>query len=202
MPADRQAGGGQNRGMRPYLACLILLLPLSSPASPAATPPSTTDTAQVQWPSTGDAWIDRQLADIDVYARRYPDSFLDELARYANVRRGYVQALLEQQHWRPGDIYFACAWTFAMNLSCREAVRAWSQDHQDGWKGVVERLPIAPNNLHYRAVRQAIVASYDRWDRPIELDATLQRQLGDRVRRLERARDAAQAAEAADKARL
>jgi hypothetical protein len=153
-------------------------------------------------PATGDAWIDRQLDDINTYARRYPDAFIDEVARYANVRRGYIQALLEQQHWQPGDIYFACTWTFAMNLSCREAVRAWSRDHHDGWKGVVGRLPIAPDNLHYRAVRQAIVASYDRWERPIRLDAQLLRQLGDRAQRLERAEEAARAAEAADKARL
>lgn len=153
-------------------------------------------------PDTGDAWIDRQLEDINAYARRYPDSFIDELARYANVRRGYLQALLEQQRLQPGDIYFGCAWTFAINLSCREAVRGWSGDHHDGWKGVVSRLPITPDNLHYRAVRHAIVASYDRWDRPIRLDARLLSQLGERAQRRARAQEAARAAEAAEQARL
>ena len=153
-------------------------------------------------PNTGDTWIDGRLKDINSYARRYPDSFVDELARYANVRRGYVQALLEQHHWQPGDLYFACAWASSMNLSCREVVRGWSRDHHDGWKGVIARLPIAPDNLHYRAVRHAIVASYDRWDRPIPLDARLLDQLGDRVQRRARAQEAARAAEAAEQARL
>ncbi|MFT4249470.1 MAG: hypothetical protein QM581_15780 [Pseudomonas sp.] len=179
----------------------VFVLTLASAAGGLRAQPAPQVVA-VYAPDTGDAWIDRQLADINAYARRYPDSFVDEVARYANVRRGYVQALLEQQRWQPGDIYFACAWTFAMNLSCGEAVRAWSRDHRDGWKGVVARLPIAPDNLHYRAVRHAIVASYDRWDRPIRLDALLLRQLGDRAQRLRRAQDAARAAEAAEQARL
>lgn len=182
---------------RPFAAMLMLALAAASGAARAQP-----QAAPAYAPATGDAWIDRQLDDINAYARRYPDSFVDELARYAGVRRGYAQALLEQQHWQPGDLYFACAWTFAMNLSCREAVRAWSRDHHDGWKGVVGRLPIAPDTLHYRAVRHAIVASYDRWDRPIRLDALLQRQLADHAQRLERARQAASAAEAADRDRL
>ena len=44
-------------------------------------------------------------------------------------------------------------------------------------------LPVAPDNLHWRAVRHALVASYDRWDRPIRLDPLLQRQLGNRAQR-------------------
>ena len=35
----------------------------------------------------------------------------------------------------------------------------------------------------WRALRHALVASYDHWDRPIRLDPLLQRQLGDRARR-------------------
>ncbi len=38
-------------------------------------------------------------------------------------------------------------------------------------------MPVKPDNLHVRAVRHAIVASYEHWDRPITLDATLKRQL-------------------------
>ncbi|GHH55900.1 hypothetical protein JQR89_16485 [[Pseudomonas] boreopolis] len=188
--------------MLPVVSALALASAPGASWAQQATAGTTPAPVAIYAPDTGDAWIDRQLGDIDAYARRYPDSFLDEVARYANVRRGYVEALLEQQRWPPGDIYFACAWAFATNLSCRETVRAWSRDHRDGWKGVVGRLPIAPDNLHYRAVRHAIVASYDRWDRPIRLDAVLLRQLGDHAQRLERARQAAQAAEAADKQRL
>ena len=45
-------------------------------------------------------------------------------------------------------------------------------------QAVVERMPVKPTNLHVRAVRHAVVASFEHWDRPITLDATLKRQLG------------------------
>ncbi|MNW11492.1 hypothetical protein D3C71_2089630 [compost metagenome] len=51
-----------------------------------------------------------------------------------------------------------------------------------------------PDNLTYRQVRHLIVASYDRWDRKITLDARLREQLGDAEQRLQRARAAHEAA--------
>ncbi len=42
---------------------------------------------------TGDSWVDAQLQDINHYAERYPDAFLDEVSRYAGVPRGYISAL-------------------------------------------------------------------------------------------------------------
>lgn len=153
-----------------------------APARAADKPAADGDAAQ----GTGDRWIDRQLADIDRYAERYPDSFLDEVSRYAAVRRGYVAALLRQQHWSPGDIYFACAWAHVVKQSCRELVRA--RTAAASWQSALQTLPVEPANLDYRAVRHAIVASYDRWERPIELDAILRRQLGDRAHRLSLAR--------------
>lgn len=126
---------------------------------------------------TGDAWVDTQLADINHYAERYPDAFLDEVSRYAGVPRGYIAALATTHQWQAGDIYFACFWAKASGQTCRDSVRAFSQDPQGGWEAVVKRMPAKPQNLHYRAVRHAIVASYEHWDRPITLDATLKRQL-------------------------
>jgi hypothetical protein len=178
---------------RHYIVLLLGLL-AGLPAWAVAPAPAATAPTSAYLVDTGDAWVDRQLADIGNYARRYPDSFIDELVRYAGVRRGYVQALLQQHGWHAGDIYFACFWTHAMNLSCRDAVRAWSRDNSGGWKTVVTRLPITPDNLHYRALRHAIVSSYDHWERPIVLDATLRRQLGDYAQRRRTAIEAMQAA--------
>jgi len=170
-----------------WTAAPVLAQQAATPATPAA--------PAVEAPyTTGDAWIDRQLADIDAYARRYPASFLDELERHLAVRRGYAEAVLGAQGWRAGDLYFACAWAQAAQLSCRELVRAYSQAAARDWQAVLEALPAPPANTNYRQVRHAIVASYDRWDRPIELDARLREQLGDRDQRLERAREAAQPA--------
>lgn len=176
--------------MRFLPATFLLLLALASPPSGAAQAQATAAQPQPQPAyATGDAWIDRQLADIDAYAQRYPASFADELGRYLGVRRGYAEAVMRAPGWRPGDVYFACAWAQATERGCRALVRAYSQGHADGWQAVLSAEG-APDNLAYRQVRHAIVASYDRWDRPITLDARLREQLGDADERLARARAA------------
>lgn len=180
-----------------------LLLPMlavaqTSPAPAAAAPAA----APAVTPGTGDAWVDQHLADMGSYAQRYPDSFIGEVARYTGTPRGYVQALLQVHGWHAGDIYFACFWAQTLQLSCRDTVRAYSRDHHDGWEGVITRLSVTPETVHMRALRHAIVASYDRWERPITLDALLRRQLGGHAQRLEAARQASEAAEAAAQAGL
>ncbi|OBR72600.1 hypothetical protein A7D35_15635 [Xanthomonas arboricola] len=185
----------------PLLSALLLPMlavaqtaPAPAAAAPAAAPAVT--------PGTGDAWVDQHLADMGSYAQRYPDSFIGEVARYTGTPRGYVQALLQVHGWHAGDIYFACFWAQTLQLSCRDTVRAYSRDHHDGWEGVITRLSVTPETVHMRALRHAIVASYDRWERPITLDALLRRQLGDHAQRLEAARQASEAAEAAAQAGL
>ncbi|WP_372392820.1 hypothetical protein ACCQ05_02465 [Xanthomonas sp. NCPPB 3582] len=187
----------------PVLTALLvpaLAAAQSTPASAAAA--ATQESAPAVMPGTGDAWVDQHLADMGSYAQRYPDSFIDEVARYTDTPRGYVRALLQVHGWHAGDLYFACFWAQTVQLSCRESVRAYSRDHHDGWQGVITRLSVTPDNAHMRALRHAIVASYDRWERPITLDALLRRQLGDHAQRLEAARDASEAAEAAAQAGL
>ncbi|MCC4601084.1 hypothetical protein [Xanthomonas melonis] len=190
----------------PLVAILLVPLLVAAQSNGAPTAADPADAAQQPAPAamagTGDAWVDQHLADMGSYAQRYPDSFIDEVARYTGTPRGYVQALLQVHGWHAGDIYFACFWAQTVQLSCRDSVRAYSRDHRDGWEGVITRLSVAPDNAHMRALRHAIVASYDRWERPITLDALLRRQLGDPAQRLEAAREAAEAAEAAAQAGL
>ncbi|PPT95392.1 hypothetical protein XaraCFBP7407_11785 [Xanthomonas arboricola pv. arracaciae] len=180
-----------------------LLLPMLAVAQTAPAPAAAASAAApAVTPGTGDAWVDQHLADMGSYAQRYPDSFIGEVARYTGTPRGYVQALLQVHGWHAGDIYFACFWAQTLQLSCRDTVRAYSRDHHDGWEGVITRLSVTPETVHMRALRHAIVASYDRWERPITLDALLRRQLGDHAQRLEAARQASEAAEAAAQAGL
>ncbi|CAD0363350.1 hypothetical protein CFBP7900_39360 [Xanthomonas hortorum pv. carotae] len=211
---DTGAGMRHHRHMRllptallrslPLLMALLLPIlaaaqtPAAAPASGAAAEP----VAPAVIPGTGDAWVDQHLADMGSYAQRYPDSFIAEVARYTGTPRGYVQALLQVHGWHAGDIYFACFWAQTLQLSCRDAVRAYSRDHHDGWQGVVTRLSASLDSAHMRALRHAIVASYDRWERPITLDTLLRRQLGDHTQRLEAARQASEADEAAAQAGL
>ncbi|UKE47553.1 MULTISPECIES: hypothetical protein [Xanthomonas translucens group] len=174
--------------MSPRLRSACLILPLALCLAGAAVaqeaPAAGASTEAVLAPGSGDAWVDRQLLDIDRYAARYPDSFLDEVARYAQLPRGYAEALLRERRWPPRDIYFACFLAKAAGLPYREVVRARaSAGPAVSWAEVANALQVEPGSLPYRALRHAIVASYDHWDRPIVLDALLRRQLGDRAQR-------------------
>ncbi len=186
---DRVKAEAKARAKRLRCCFLSFLVPLHSflllavPGAALAQATSAPSAAAPYEPRTGDAWLDRQLADVNLYAARYPDAFVDELVRYGGARRGYVEALLQQHGWVPGDVWFACFWGQAIGASCREPVQARTRHPGEGWKAVVETLPVAPDNLHWRAVRHALVASYDHWDRPVPLDALLRRQLGDRAER-------------------
>ncbi len=119
-------------------------------------------------PQSGNAWLDRQLVDMNFYAERYPQSFADEISRYYSVPRDYVEAMLQQPAWRPGDIFMACALAQAVAQPCRAVVREWSRDHEDGWEGVSRRLQASkPVPDIQRRLRKDIEQSYTRWARPL-----------------------------------
>lgn len=118
-------------------------------------------------PQSGDAWLDRQLADVNLYAARYPQSFADEMARYYSVPRDYVEAMLQQPSWEAGDILMACALARIVAQPCRAVVREWSRDHAEGWAGVAKRLQVKPGSAQYRKLRRDIEATYSRWARPL-----------------------------------
>lgn len=142
------------------LGCL--LLPAAVQAQQTAEKSATYEVA------TGQSWLDARLVDINHYAERYPDSFLDELERYAGVRRGYAQALMADHGWHAADVYFACFWAKVVEGDCRTYVRARTNaaDPQAGWRGVLQGSDPKPEQGHWRALRSAIDASYQHWDRP------------------------------------
>ncbi|NDK38493.1 hypothetical protein DT603_06510 [Pseudoxanthomonas gei] len=119
-------------------------------------------------PRTGDAWLDRHLADINLYAARYPQSFADEISRYYSVPRDYVEAMQQQPSWEAGDIFMACALAQALAQPCRAVVREWSHDHSEGWKGVSRRLQSGPGPVLQRKLRNDVEQSYSRWARPLK----------------------------------
>jgi hypothetical protein len=161
-------------------ATLLVSANLVAPVALAQSVPVDPATAHYQ-PGTNDAWLDAQLADINRYAERYPESFLDELVRYAGISYDYASAMMKQQGWQGGDLYFACFWGKAIDLGCRPLVRLRAQHPDLGWAERVATLPVEPGRLHWRAVRHAVVDSYQRWDRPITLDAVLRRQMAERA---------------------
>lgn len=116
-------------------------------------------------PRTGDAWIDAHLLDMDLYAARFADAFVDEIVRYHEAPRELVEAALAGGGLRPGDVYFACALAQAGGRSCRTVLEARRQDPAAGWEAIAAGLEVAP--AVYRRIRGDITESYVRWARPL-----------------------------------
>ena len=129
---------------------------------------------------TGDAWLDHWLADVDVYAARYREAFVDELVRYHEVPRGVVEQQLEAGV-QPRDVYLGCATAHVLGRPCREVMAAWRNTPEQAWSRVLVALEAGGDTDALARIRQGLVASYDRWARPIELDAALRRALPDRA---------------------
>ncbi|WP_411833057.1 hypothetical protein [Pseudoxanthomonas mexicana] len=153
--------------------CLLVLALAASPAlalalaqQPPSAPPLAEDDVVAYVPSSGDAWIDRRLFDINRYAARYPEAFADEMARYRAVPRAYVEAMMKQPDWTSADIYFACALAQVAGQPCRAVVREWSRDHAEGWSGVAARIGVRPGSEQYRRLREGLAQTYARWARP------------------------------------
>ena len=154
---------GHNQRMKRLLPIAVLL---SGLVLASAVPVSAQESAPAYVPASGDASVDRHLADINEYAGRYPAAFADEMARYYAVPRGYVEAMMKQPDWTAGDIFMACALAQIVGQPCRAVVREWSRDHEGGWKAVAGRLQAEPGSPQYRRLRSALEATYRRWDRP------------------------------------
>lgn len=125
-------------------------------------------------PRSGDVWVDVWLGDMNRYGSRYRDPFIDEMVRYHGAPRDLVVELLARR-WAPGDIYFACALARLAGRPCRYVVDLWERDHGQGWGAMAKRLGIKPGSAQFHQLKRGMVPTYDRWGRPIELDAQLQR---------------------------
>lgn len=118
-------------------------------------------------PRTGDAVLDARLADINAYGDRYRAAFVDELVRYHAAPRALVAALLADEHWAPGDLYFACALAEAVGRPCRFVIDLWRESHASGWGAVAARLDVPGDSPDFRRIAEGVEASYRRWGRPL-----------------------------------
>ena len=118
-------------------------------------------------PRTGDAVLDARLADVNVYGDRYRAAFVDELVRYHAAPRALTGALLADERWAPGDLYFACALAQAVGRPCRHVIDLWRESHATGWGAVAARLGVAPGSPEFRRVVDGVADSYRRWGRPL-----------------------------------
>ena len=124
-------------------------------------------------PGTGDAWVDATLVDIDRYAARYPDAFVDEMVRYHGAPRELVGELLADRRWSAGDIYFACTLAQFAGQPCRTAVLQRERDAAQDWQAIAQRFGVTPDADAFHRIKRAIVLSYQRWARPLTVDASL-----------------------------
>lgn len=170
-------------------AALVLLAAGSSAAF------AQDDAAHAWDPRTGDAWTDARMADVNTYAARYPDAFVDELVRYFDLPRALADDLLGERRWAAGDVYYACALARVAGRPCRATLDAWAAGHAQGWAPIAEQLGVAPKSAEATRLRMAFVDSYGRWARPLPLDAGLAREVRNRDRALRREAAAAEAAE-------
>ncbi|MCA1713769.1 MAG: hypothetical protein LC715_01090 [Gammaproteobacteria bacterium] len=84
------------------------------------------------------------------------------------------------KRWAPGDVYYACAIARAAGRPCREVVREWENNHGQGWGVIAQRMGIKPGSAQFHALKRGIVPTYDRWGRPIVIDADLRKDFPNR----------------------
>ena len=133
-------------------------------------------TFSLNWnPRSGDVWVDTQLADMNRYGSQYREPFIDEMVRYHGAPRDLVTDLLVNRRWAPGDVYYACTIAQVIGRPCRHVVDEWTTHHAQGWGVVARRLGIKPGSAEFHRLKKGFVPTYDRWGRPVVLDADLKR---------------------------
>lgn len=121
-------------------------------------------------PGTGDPVVDARLADINAYAARYPEAFIDELVRYFDAPRPLLEELLRAQERTPGDLYYACALARVSGRPCRGVLEARAAAPDGGWEAIARGIGVEPGGARARRLRDGITDSYARWGRPLPSD--------------------------------
>ena len=157
--------------MRPTPLRALVLATLLALGAPAAAQDVTVGFD----PRTGDVWVDTWLNDVNRYGRAYREPFVDELVRYHGAPRELVVDLLGRPGWTPGDVYYACSLASVLGRPCRYVVDEYERDRGAGWGALAQRLGVKPGSAEFHRLKRGFVPSYDRWSRPIQLDAELER---------------------------
>ncbi|WP_119717151.1 hypothetical protein [Cognatilysobacter tabacisoli] len=162
-----------DRSIRSPLRTRLLAIALGLAAATGAGSVAAQDYVFGWNPRSGDVWVDNTLGDMNRYGSRYRDPFVDELVRYHGAPRDLVTDLLNTRRWAPGDVYYACALASALGRPCRYVADYWERNHGKGWGVVAQELGIKPGSAEFHRLKRGFVPTYDRWSRPITLDADL-----------------------------
>lgn len=104
-------------------------------------------------PRTGDAWVDTQLGDMNVYARGNTDGFIDDVVVSFGAPRYLVREYVVDRHWAPGDVYYACALAYQLHRPCDVVLHEYEQNHGQGWGVIAKRLGIKPGSAAFHALK-------------------------------------------------
>jgi hypothetical protein len=115
-------------------------------------------------PRTGDAYIDAQLGDVNVFARGDTDGFIDEIVVSFGAPRYLVRELIVDRRWPPGDVYYACALAYQLKKPCGYVSDIYQKDHGQGWGVIAKRLGIKPGSPEFHAMKKNINGGYMRMD--------------------------------------
>ena len=151
--------------LRRHLAAAALALALATPALAQ-------DFVFGFSPRTGDAFVDAQLGDINVYARGDTSGFIDDVVVSLGAPRVLVRELYLERRWAPGDIYYACALAQAVGRPCRHVLDLWRGAHGSGWEAAATGLGVPVGSPDFARIAEGIVASYLRWGRPLPAPVT------------------------------
>ncbi|TNJ33905.1 hypothetical protein [Arenimonas terrae] len=104
-------------------------------------------------PRTGDAFVDTQLGDINVFASGNTDGFIDDVVVSFGAPRHLVSEYYLERRWAPGDLYFACAIAYQLGRPCLEIIHIYERDHGQGWGAIAQRLGIKPGSAAFHALK-------------------------------------------------
>ncbi len=104
-------------------------------------------------PRTGDAFVDTQLGDINVFASGNTNGFIDDVVVSFGAPRHLINEYYVERHWAPGDLYYACAIAYQLGRPCLEIIRIYERDHGMGWGEIAKRLGIKPGSAAFHALK-------------------------------------------------
>ncbi len=110
-------------------------------------------------PRTGDAWMDVQLKDMNIYTRGNTSGFIDDVAISFGAPRQLVHEYVVERRWAPGDVYYACALAYQLRVPCLTTLRDYDKNNGQGWGVIAKRLGIKPGSAEFQALKGRVANS-------------------------------------------
>jgi hypothetical protein len=110
-------------------------------------------------PRSGDAWIDAQLGDVNVFARGNLDGYVDEVVVSTGAPSYYVRELVDDRGWAPGDVWYACLIARELGRPCTYVVEAYEREARGrgrGWGALAQELGIRPGSAAFHELKNGV----------------------------------------------